>query len=338
MFCERCESVPDFGAGSLETHAPVQVSPPLEASTAPGGNASSNQMVSAGQGVPPETLTLNCTGSGAKPLVKLALAFTTSGESLSASVAVTFRELRPLLLTVKTALPFALSASCAAANVTVCGVAQLEVVKLSAAPLLTLRSASPLVRATFTVVVAVGATLSRTVKVCVPPSGTVTALALAISAGVAAVGSPPSRNSVRFVLPSLSKSSLPFTCVTVVIASAGFAFTMRHSKSSPIASRSPSTQSFGLLGKASLESGMRSPSLSVVAFTPQPSSLKNSLSLNIVCRARVTASVAFGVAWRSTVSVRERLTNRFCPPVPSALNISPESDVPVTASSHQLTP
>ena len=72
------------------------------------------------------------------------------------------------------AVPSAVSESCFAVAVTVCAVLQLVVPKVSDAGL-TVRSASPpLLRATATVTLEVGAAFSFTVQVAEPPSGTVT--------------------------------------------------------------------------------------------------------------------------------------------------------------------
>ena len=63
--------------------------------------------------------------------------------SLSASVAVTLTAASPVDVTSNTAEPFVRSASSAAASVTVCGVSQLAVVNVRAAPPLSDRSVSP---------------------------------------------------------------------------------------------------------------------------------------------------------------------------------------------------
>ena len=110
--------------------------------------------------------------------------------SSSISVPLTVAEVTPVPPTVKTAVPEVVSASWAAARVTVCGVFQLAGVKVSEAPELTVRSVSPLVREVLTVTSAVGADDSRAVKVAVPPSLTATELAEVTTEGVAPPGPP----------------------------------------------------------------------------------------------------------------------------------------------------
>jgi hypothetical protein len=110
--------------------------------------------------------------------------------SSSISVPLTMAEVTPVPPTVKAAVPEVVSASWAAARVTVCGVLQLAGVKVREAPELTVRSASPLVREVLTVTLAAGADDSRAVKPAVPPSLTATELAEVTTEGVSPTGPP----------------------------------------------------------------------------------------------------------------------------------------------------
>src|SRR5690606_41697788 len=80
-------------------------------------------------------------------------------------------------------VPLVVSASCAAASVTVCGVFQLLGVKVSVAPEEMVMSVSPLPAAEVTVTFSSGWAARRAVYVAVLPSGTVTDLGVAIGGG-----------------------------------------------------------------------------------------------------------------------------------------------------------
>ncbi len=88
-----------------------------------------------------------------------------------------------MALTRKTAEPAVVSASSAAASVTFCTVFQFDGVNVLVAEPETVRSASPLTRATETLTFAEGACDSRTPKEAVPSSGTEMVVGLTTSAG-----------------------------------------------------------------------------------------------------------------------------------------------------------
>src|SRR5262249_36596438 len=94
--------------------------------------------------------------------------------SLSASVAATVTDGRPVALTVMVAAPLVVSVSSAAETVTFCRVAKLAGGKVSVPPAGTVTSVSPAVRAEVTVTLPVGADERRTANVTMPPSGTLT--------------------------------------------------------------------------------------------------------------------------------------------------------------------
>jgi hypothetical protein len=89
------------------------------------------------------------------PCAALALV-TVKTASLSVSVALTFTVASPDAVRLKVAVPLAVSASSPALTVTVCGVDQLEVVKVRLVGLLVRSASPPDAGATLTVVVAVG--------------------------------------------------------------------------------------------------------------------------------------------------------------------------------------
>ena len=107
----------------------------------------------------------------------------TGGVSLSCSVAVTVASTYPAAMHWNVADPASLSASSAAASVTICSVAKLPAVKTSAAPPATVRFVSPETRVTATVTDPAGALFSLTPNVARLPSGTATAAGEATTLG-----------------------------------------------------------------------------------------------------------------------------------------------------------
>src|SRR5690606_31732249 len=155
-------------------------------------------MVMSGSPDPRETVTVRLVDSAtASETWKVAVPFsgtvtevgsTTSAccTVLSASVAVTVTGLIPEVVdaTIIVRVPLVVSESCDAARVTVCGSFQLLGVKVRLAPLATVMFSSPVPAVEVTTTFDVGAEVSRTVKVAVPPSGTVTEVGWTTSCGV----------------------------------------------------------------------------------------------------------------------------------------------------------
>src|SRR5690606_4401023 len=123
-------------------------------------------------------------------------------------------------------VPLVVSASCAAASVTVCGVFQLLGVKVSVAPEEMVMSVSPLPAAEVTVTFSSGWAARRTVYVAVLPSGTVTDVGVtisdcswvassSISLASTVAGVTPGPPTVKTAVPETASASCAAARVTV---------------------------------------------------------------------------------------------------------------------------